>query len=107
MSSAKGGRTLYGHALGVLMLDTVFPRFPGDVGNALTWPFPVRYQIVEGAFSNRIMGPDPDSELLQPFVDGARRLEAEGVRAITTSCGFLCVYQRELAAAVRIPMLTS
>jgi hypothetical protein len=107
MPSARGGRTLYGHALGVLMLDTVFPRFPGDVGHAATWPFPVRYHIVEGAFSHRIMGPDPDPALLQPFIDGARRLEAEGVRAITTSCGFLCVYQRELAAAVGVPMLTS
>jgi hypothetical protein len=106
-SSHTGGRTLYGHALGVLMLDTVFPRFPGDVGNALTWPFPVRYKIVKGIGSAPIMGSDPDPNLLQPFVDGARELEAEGVPAITTSCGFLAVFQRELAAAVSVPVLTS
>jgi hypothetical protein len=103
----KGGRTLYGHALGILMLDTRFPRVPGDVGNALTWPFPVRYKVVKGAASHRIMGETPDPSLLQPFVDGARELEAEGVRAITTSCGFLAVFQRELAAAVSVPVLTS
>jgi hypothetical protein len=41
MPLLKGGRTLYGLALGVLMLDTRMPRLPGDVGNAETWPFPV------------------------------------------------------------------
>jgi hypothetical protein len=49
MALLRGGRTLHGHALGVLMLDTRFPRPRGDVGNATTWPFPVRYKIVNGA----------------------------------------------------------
>jgi hypothetical protein len=100
-------RRVHGHVLGVLMLDTRFPRPPGDVGNALTWPFPVRYRIVDTAHSSRIMGAKPDPALLPLFVDAARDLEAEGVRAITTSCGFLGVYQRELAAAVSVPVLTS
>jgi hypothetical protein len=103
----RGGRTLYGHALGILMLDTLAPRLPGDVGNALTWPFPVRYRIVKGADPSRIMGQQPDPSLLGPFLDAARELQAEGVRAITTSCGFLAVFQRELAAAVAVPVLTS
>lgn len=102
-----GGRTLYGHALGVLMLDTQFPRIRGDVGNAETWPFPTLYHIVKGAETSRIMGHEPDPTLLAPFLDGARALEAQGVRAITTSCGFLAVFQRELAAAVSTPVLTS
>jgi Asp/Glu/Hydantoin racemase len=102
-----GGRTVYGQALGVLMLDTVFPRIPGDVGNALTWPFPVRFKVLDGALSSRIMSKEPDETLLEQFVVGAQELEAEGVSAITTSCGFLAVFQRELAAAVRVPVLTS
>lgn len=89
------------------MLDTRFPRIPGDVGNALTWPFPVRYKVVKGAVGHRIMGKQPDESLIQPFIDGACELEAEGVGAITTSCGFLSVFQRELAAAVSVPVLTS
>ena len=32
--------------IGILMLDTAFPRIPGDIGNALTYGFPVRYKIV-------------------------------------------------------------
>jgi aspartate/glutamate racemase len=88
------------------MLDTRFPRPPGDVGNAHTWPFPVRYRIIKGAESRRVIG-ETDPALLQPFIDAAKELEAEGVRAITTSCGFLAIFQRELQAEVNIPMLTS
>lgn len=102
-----GGRTVYGLAMGVLMMDTKFPRAPGDTGNAVTWPFPVSYRVVRGAVAERLAQPEPDTELLAPFLDGVRELEAEGVRAITTSCGFLAVYQRELAAAVSIPVFSS
>jgi len=102
----RGGRTLFGIDLGILMLDTVFPRPPGDVGNATTWPFPVRYRVVAGATSVRVVQ-RPDAELLDRFFEGARELEADGVRAITTSCGFLAIYQRELAASVSVPVVTS
>jgi Asp/Glu/hydantoin racemase len=88
------------------MLDTRFPRPPGDVGNAHTWPFPVRYRIIKGAESRRVIG-ETDPALLRPFIDGAKELEAEGVRAITTSCGFLAIFQRELQAEVNVPVLTS
>jgi hypothetical protein len=107
MALLRGGRTVYGQALGILMLDTRFPRPPGDVGNAVTWPFPTQYRIVKGAYTRRIMGPDPDPELLAPFIDAARELESYGVRAITTSCGFLAAFQQELAAAVFVPVVTS
>lgn len=100
-------RSLYGHALGVITLDTAFPRIPGDVGNALTWPFPVQYRVAPGALVGRILGPEPDMSLLVPLLDAARELQTDGVRAITTSCGLLTVFQRELAAAVSVPVLTS
>jgi aspartate/glutamate racemase len=107
MPLLEGGRTLYGLVLGVLMLDTRMPRVPGDVGNAETWPFPVHYSVVKGADTSRIMGRDADPSLLAPFVDAARELEGLGVRAITTSCGFLAIFQRELQAALSVPMLSS
>jgi Asp/Glu/hydantoin racemase len=46
-------------------------------------------------------------ELLPSFIEGARFLEREGVRAVTTNCGFLAKFQPELAAAVSIPVFTS
>lgn len=107
MRMIKGGRGVYGQALGILQLETNFPRPPGDVGNATTWPFPVQYRIVKGAVGARVMGRKPDPDLLKPFIEAAQELERQGVRAITTSCGFLAAYQRELAAAVSIPVLTS
>ncbi len=103
----QGGRTLYGLALGIIMLDTRFPRLQGDIGNARTWPFPVSYRVVRGAVPERMAQSDPDPRLLDPFVTAARELEAEGVRALCTSCGFLAVSQPELAAAVDIPVFSS
>lgn len=106
MTGLVGGRTTYGHVLGVLMLDTRFPRPVGDIGNAGTWPFPVLYRVVEGATQSEVVG-DREGRYLQPFVDAARELEAAGVRIISTSCGYLAQFQRELAARVTIPVVTS
>src|SRR5262249_54182517 len=101
-----GGFNQYGFTIGILMLDTRFPRIQGDMGNAATFDFPVRYHRVSGA--------DPDLVvrrgavgLLPGFVEGARALEREGVGAITTNCGFLVKFQRELAGAVSVPVFTS
>jgi hypothetical protein len=102
----RGGFTNYGEDIGILMLDTRFPRVPGDIGNARTFSFPVRYLTVEGASPKRVVL-EPDPKLLPPFVEGARELEAQGVRAVTTSCGFLAMFQRELAAAVNVPVFAS
>jgi hypothetical protein len=106
VSTLRGGRTLFGLDLGILMLNTVFPRPIGDIGNAATWPFPVRYRVVPAAIPERVVQ-RPDDVLLAAFIEGARELEREGVRAITTSCGFLALYQRELTAAVSVPVATS
>jgi hypothetical protein len=118
--------------LGLLMLDTRFPRPPGDVGNALTWQragIPVHMLRVRGATPRRVLAAasgrsargeagmaaaDPandsdtaDGAWLRPFVDAARRLEAEGARLISTSCGFLAAGQAALQAAVQVPVLSS
>jgi Asp/Glu/hydantoin racemase len=101
-----GGVNLYGFSVGILVLDTKFPRIPGDIGNAATFAFPVRYHRVAGATSDAVVRQGA-SALLPRFMEGARALEREGVRAITTSCGFLAKFQREMAAAVSIPVFTS
>lgn len=45
---AYGGYNTYGFDIGILMLDSSFPRIEGDVGNARTWNYPVLYKKVEG-----------------------------------------------------------
>ena len=95
-------------AIGILALDTAFPRPPGDIGNPASFPFPVRYRVIPGATVARaVTGADEIRELLPDLTSAARELEAEGVRAITTTCGFLAAVQRELAAAVSVPVATS
>jgi hypothetical protein len=92
--------------LGLLMLDTRFPRVPGDVGHPATFPFPVRRAVVRGASPQRVVR-ERDPALLQPFVDAARRLVDQGCAAITTSCGFLIHFQDALQAALPVPVWTS
>lgn len=95
--------------LGILRLDTQFPRPPGDVGHPGTWQalqIPVRFQVVVGATPRRVVQ-QADAELLAPFVAAARALVAEGASALTTSCGFLVRWQAELQAAVPVPVWTS
>ena len=100
----KGGQNIYGFTVGVLMLDTRFPRIPGDMGNATTFPFPVRYHRVNGAAPDLVVrrGAEACSKVCR-----RRPQWSEGVGAITTNCGFLVKFQRQMAAAVRVPVFTS
>jgi hypothetical protein len=95
--------------LGILMLDTRFPRPVGDVGNPQTYAragIPVRFVTVAGASPQRVVQ-QADPALLQPFLAAARALEREGASLLSTSCGFLAAWQGELAQALAIPVLTS
>ncbi|MFN7643869.1 MAG: aspartate/glutamate racemase family protein [Burkholderiales bacterium] len=92
--------------VGLLRLDTAFPRPVGDIGNPNTFDFPMRSRIVRGATAARVVRGDA-SALLGPFVDAGRALAAEGAVAIGTSCGFLAPFQRELAAALPVPFAAS
>lgn len=103
---ARGGKAIYGAPLGILMLDARFPRIPGDMGNATTWPFPVLYRVVAGATPERVVL-DGAAGLLPAFLDAAAELVRQGAEAITTNCGFLSLFQRELAAHVGVPVATS
>src|SRR5215212_378507 len=103
---AKGGKSLYGAPLGILMLEARFPRIPGDMGNGTTWPFPVLFRVVRGASPEKVVL-NGATGLLQDFVAAATDLVDLGAEAITTNCGFLSIFQREIAAAVGVPVATS
>lgn len=113
--SLSGGRNLYGYAIGILMIEGRFPRPPGAIGNATTFPFPVMHHVVRGASGVRTVRElaqfDPDSQAfadaIRPWTDGAKFLADQGCRAITTSCGFAAFFQRHLAAAVDVPVFAS
>jgi aspartate/glutamate racemase len=103
---AYGGKTLYGASVGILMLETRFPRIPGDMGNAATWPFPVLYKVVPGASPRRVVREKADG-LLDELLAAADELVRLGADGITTTCGFLSLYQRDIAAHVGVPVVTS
>jgi len=101
-----GGRPVYGAVIGILMLDTKFPRIQGDVGNAMSYDFPVIFKVVKGATVKKVVF-ESDLTLYEAFLNAAKELEGLGVKAITTSCGFLSVFQDELARNLRVPIFTS
>ena len=103
---AWGGKTLYSARVGILMLETRFPRIPGDMGNADTWPFPVLYKVVPGASPRRVVC-EKAAGLLDAFLAAADELVRLGADGITTTCGFLSLYQRQIAEHVGVPVATS
>jgi hypothetical protein len=92
--------------IGVLCLQTSFTKIPGHIRNRSTFDFPVLYRVVEGATPERVVS-QGDPRLLDPFIAAARDLEAQGVAAITGACGFLVLFQQELADAVGVPLYAS
>jgi Asp/Glu/hydantoin racemase len=92
--------------LGVMLLDTQFPRIPGDVGNTASYDFPVLLKTVPGATVQRVVF-EADPALREAFVEAARELESADVAAITSSCGFLSVIQEAVSSAVSVPVFLS
>jgi hypothetical protein len=92
--------------LGVLMLDTRFERFVGDIGNPQSYSEPVLFEVVRGATVDKVV-PAKAPPLIQDFIAAGNRLIARGADAITTGCGFLVLNQAELAARLAVPVATS
>jgi Asp/Glu/hydantoin racemase len=94
--------------LGILMLDTTFPRIPGDVGNAATWPdFDVDFEVAGGVGVDDAVRTRDPRRYEEPFLAAARELEGRGADLITTSCGFLVLLQDRLRDTVSVPVVTS
>jgi hypothetical protein len=95
----------YGHAVGILLLDYRGPFVPGDVGNATTYDFPVMFKTVKGLTLDRVLEGDPACETT--IVAAAKELEEQGVRGISSDCGFLVQYQAPVKRAVKVPVFLS
>ena len=96
--------------LGVVMLDTRFPRLPGDIGHPDAFGVPTSLRVVKGAWPDKVVQSGAGlraGRVVPAFVFVVRAMERDGAKAITTSCGFLVLLQKELQAAVRVPVVTS
>lgn len=102
---AQAGRLSYGVPIGILMLDCNIPFIPGDVGNATSYPFPVLFHKVPGATFPAVV--NQDQALVPILTEAAQYLESQGVRAITSDCGYFGAFQQDVAAAVDVPVFFS
>jgi Asp/Glu/hydantoin racemase len=101
----RPGQMIGGHAVGIIVLNVGYPLIPGNVANSTTYPFPVRFQVVEGAdIPNLLAG---DRSLLEPSLAAAEELVRDGCRAIVGACGYFAKFQREMADALPVPVFMS
>jgi aspartate/glutamate racemase len=102
----KGGPNCYGAEIGILVLESYYYKVPGHIKNHHTFDFPVVYKVLEGATPDIVVR-DKCANLLPKFIEGAKELEAMGVKAITGSCGFMALLQNKIAAEVTVPVYVS
>ena len=101
----RKGQVSSGEAVGVLLLDTSVPFVPGDVANATTYDFPVRFEKVEGFTVARALRKDPGT--YDALRSAAGALVSQGVRAVTGDCGFMALHQRRLSSELSVPVFLS
>lgn len=104
---ARPGGMAYGMGLGVMLLEDVYPGFPGDVRNASGYPFPIQYEVISGVDIKKLVVDDNKITCLPPIIKAAQKLEKLGCRAIVGECGYFAYFQREVAASVKVPVFMS
>jgi hypothetical protein len=104
---ARKDHSCYGMGLGIIILDEVYPGFPGDVRNASAYPFPIQYEIAEGVDIKRLVVEEDKAPCLEPVQRAAKKLEKMGCRAIAAECGYFAFFQRDIAGYVDVPVFMS
>jgi len=104
--NAKKGQASYGEAIGILLLDTSFaPYIPGDVANATTYQFPVRFKVVKDMTPETMFS--KKSKIQENIIESAQELVNNGVRAITSDCGFTIIFQERVSKEFEVPVFLS
>jgi hypothetical protein len=101
----RPGQMIGGHSVGIIVLNVGYPLLPGNVANSTTYPFPVRFKVVEGADIPSLLA--GDRSLLAPSLRAAEELVNDGCRAIVGACGYFAKFQREMAEALPVPVFMS
>ncbi|MGL4607599.1 MAG: aspartate/glutamate racemase family protein [Eubacteriaceae bacterium] len=104
---ARKNHSCYGMSLGIMLLDEVYPGFPGDVRNASGFPYPIQYDIVENIDIHKLVWEPDKTQCRQPILDAAKRLEKMGCKAIAAECGYFAYFQQDVAGYVDIPVFMS
>lgn len=104
---ARKNHSCYGMGLGIMILDEVYPGFPGDVRNASAFPYPIQYEIVQDIDIHKLVWEPDKNQCRQPILDAAKHLEKMGCRAIAAECGYFAYFQQDVAGYVDIPVFMS
>lgn len=104
---ARDGHSCYGMGLGVMILDEVYPGFPGDIRNASAYPFPIQYDIIKNVSIDDLVFKEDKSRCLEPILESAFRLQKMGCRAIVAECGYFAYFQKEVSEQLDIPVFMS
>lgn len=100
-----GGRTTYGHIVGILMTDSLSPRIPGDPGHAETFSFPVVYEVLRGfPFQDLI---DIKKDHMNILLNRAKALQDKGVSLIAADCGLFGPFQEDMKKYLQVPFIGS
>ncbi|MDR1824043.1 MAG: aspartate/glutamate racemase family protein [Bifidobacteriaceae bacterium] len=105
--TSRPGQYASGMGLGIMLLDEVYPGFPGDVRNPSAYPFPIQYDIVTGVDIDKLVLQGDPAACLEPILAAAKRLEKLGCRAISAECGYFSYFQPQVAGAVNVPVFMS
>ncbi|SLM30227.1 conserved hypothetical protein [Desulfamplus magnetovallimortis] len=103
----RKNHSCYGMGIGIMILDDVYPGFPGDVRNASAFPYPIQYEIVEGIDIKALLWEEDKTPCLAPIQKAAKKLERMGCRAIAAECGYFAYFQKAIAGFVDIPVFMS
>lgn len=104
---ARRDHRCYGMGLGIIILDDVYPGFPGDVRNASPYPFPIQYEIAKDEDIVALVYKEDKSPCLEPIKQAAEKLEPMGCRAIAAECGYFAYFQQENPSHVNVPVFMS
>ncbi len=103
---ARPNAQSYGHEIGILLIACLNPFPPGDVGNAWTYDYPVLYETIYDVTIDSLIN-EGDRSMVGAVIAAARKLRDYGVKAITSDCGYMLLFQKEVAAALDIPVMLS
>lgn len=102
----KTGQNISGYPIGIIYIEDVYyPMVPGNIVNGYTFPFPTRLKAVEGLDCQNLF--DAAQGVEEKVFQACKKLEQEGVRAISGACGFFGNYQASMAEKLDIPVALS
>jgi hypothetical protein len=102
------GQAFGGAAIGILLFGQTGYSFPpGSVENATTFKYPIHYKIIDAASVEKVVSPEPNAEVLEQLIKGAKELQVQGCRAIIGACGYFANYLPQVAAQMDVPCFFS